>query len=1196
MVPWNLQTHVASSRLLRHGISVACIAIARLALGALILLVLLCPRAPALDPSLDLTQYTHTAWTARDGLKGSTRSIAQTPDGYLWIGTEFGLVRFDGARFVQWSPPPGQQLPNSNIVALLAARDGTLWIGTLEGLASWKDGRLTQYPEINGGAIALLEDHQGTVWAGSSGSICSIRGGKTECQGINGSEGTGLYYLYGNRGTAVYSLYEDTIQRLWAGTEAGLWQFNPGPPRRYTPQQVSTQQGVVQGDRAAGLVFISGENYLLRQLARNNIEYYAVPGVRGSFKASHLLRDRKGALWIGTYDQGLLRVYQGKTSRFALGEGLSGNLVTAFFEDREGSIWVGTTNGLDRFREPAVATISAYQGLRSPVWSVLPARDSSVWIGSFDGLQRWNEGQLTIYLSAGVSGKQVVGQPRAINGVVREITDPELPDNYIGSLYEDQRGRVWVTTSKGVVWFDNGRVTRVSGLPLGSANAIIADEGDGVWISYPSNGLFHVAHGEVVQSVPWPWSDKGDDPRLSAVVPDSAKGGLWLGSARLGIAHFKDGQLSAWLGSKDGLGADLIWNLYVDHEGTLWAATEGGLSRVRDGRVSTLTTKNGLPCSAVHWVIEDDASSLWLSTACGLVRIDRSDLQPWALNDINTIHPTIFDGSDGFRMHAMLTAYSPVVKKAPDGKLWFAHNDGVSSIDPHNLRLNGLPPPVHIEQIAANGKTYAAVDGLRLPPRVRDLAIDYTALSLVAPEKVRFRFKLEGQDADWREVVNVRHVQYSNLAPGNYRFRVMASNNSGVWNEQGASLDFAIAPAYYQTNWFRALGVVALLALLWVSYRARVRQLRRQEKKLRDVVETIPTIAWTALPDGWVDFSNHHWEEYTGLSLEKGAGSGWEVAVHPNDVKRQVEKWRASVASGEPYESEARYRRADGEYRWFLVRAVPLRDTRGKIVKWYGTKTDIEDRKRAEQERESLRSDLAHVNRVSMLGELAASLSHELKQPIAATITNAKTCMRWLKRDQPDVDEACEATDRIVEDGKRAADIIDRLRSLYKKAPPNRELVEVNEIIGEMVVLLRGEAHRYGVSMRMDLAPDLPKITADRVQLQQVLMNLMLNAIEAMKETGGVLTAKSQLDQDGQVLISVSDTGVGLPAEKADEIFNAFFTTKPQGSGMGLAISRSIVESHGGHLWATPNSGRGAEFHFTLPTAAVEVRVPAAGT
>jgi PAS domain S-box-containing protein len=372
--------------------------------------------------------------------------------------------------------------------------------------------------------------------------------------------------------------------------------------------------------------------------------------------------------------------------------------------------------------------------------------------------------------------------------------------------------------------------------------------------------------------------------------------------------------------------------------------------------------------------------------------------------------------------------------------------------------------------------------------------------------------------------------------------------------------------------------------------------LQSSEDRLRLVIDTIPTFAWTALPDGSEDFVTRHWHEYSGLSAKESVGEGWEVAVHPADLKRHLEKWRTSLASGEPFENEVRYRRsADGQYRWFLSRAVPLRDAQGKIVEWYGISTDIEDRKRAEEERERLRADLAHVNRVSMLGELAASVSHELRQPIAAAMTDAKTCVRWLKRDPPSVEEATAAAMRIVNDGSHATEIIERLRSLYKKDLPERELVEVNEIIRAMFELLRAEANQYAISIRTDLVADLPKITADRVQLQQVFMNLILNAIEAMKETGGVLTVKTQLG-DGQLLISVSDTGVGLPKGKTEQIFEAFFTTKPQGSGMGLSISRSIVESHGGRLWAMANNGRGATFHFTLPTAAETLQVPATGT
>jgi PAS domain S-box-containing protein len=364
-----------------------------------------------------------------------------------------------------------------------------------------------------------------------------------------------------------------------------------------------------------------------------------------------------------------------------------------------------------------------------------------------------------------------------------------------------------------------------------------------------------------------------------------------------------------------------------------------------------------------------------------------------------------------------------------------------------------------------------------------------------------------------------------------------------------------------------------------------VQQLRGEERKLREAIETIPAMAWMAGPDGTVQFVNRRWVEYSGLSQLGKVGHLGKIAIHPEDLDRSAQRMGASFASGEPFEDEMRFRRTDGEYRWFLSRAVPVRDKRGKVVKWYGAATDIQDRKRAEE----LQADLAHTNRVSILGELVASISHELAQPITATTNNAKASLRWLQRDPPDLTQVRKGTESIIEAGTFASEIINRLRSLYKKAPSKRELVSINEVIGEMVRLLRSEANEYAVSIRTDLAANLPNVTADRVQLQQVLMNLMLNGIEAMKETGGVLTVKTGRCESGQVLISVSDTGVGLPAGKADEIFNAFFTTKPQGSGMGLAISRSIVESHGGRLWATSNDGRGATFQFTLPTVVVEV-------
>jgi len=316
--------------------------------------------------------------------------------------------------------------------------------------------------------------------------------------------------------------------------------------------------------------------------------------------------------------------------------------------------------------------------------------------------------------------------------------------------------------------------------------------------------------------------------------------------------------------------------------------------------------------------------------------------------------------------------------------------------------------------------------------------------------------------------------------------------------------------------------------------------------------------------------------------------AAYRQRVHPDDLAMFDELEEKSIREGADLDWVYRIVLPDGTLKYLHVVARPVFNASGEVVGNIGTTHDVTERKRAEEDRERLRqaeADLAYMSRVTTMGELTVSLAHEIKQPMAAAATNANTCLRWLTRDHPDVEEAREAASRIVKDVTRAADIINRIRLLFKKGEAQRELVDVNEVVREMIVLLRNEATRYSIPIRSELVEDLPKVMADRVQLQQVFMNLMLNGIEAMKDlsAGGELTIKSEQADDCRLLFSVSDTGVGLPAEQPDQIFNAFFTTKAQGIGMGLPISRSIVESHGGRLWATPNSGRGATFQFTLP-------------
>jgi PAS domain S-box-containing protein len=314
--------------------------------------------------------------------------------------------------------------------------------------------------------------------------------------------------------------------------------------------------------------------------------------------------------------------------------------------------------------------------------------------------------------------------------------------------------------------------------------------------------------------------------------------------------------------------------------------------------------------------------------------------------------------------------------------------------------------------------------------------------------------------------------------------------------------------------------------------------------------------------------------------------------IHPEDRDRvRQEVFLERPDEGSHFDVEFRIVLPDGAIKYVRSTGHPVRNISGDLLEYVGTSIDVTERKRADEERERLRqaqADLAHVNRVTTMGELTASLAHEVNQPIAAAITNANTCMRWLAADTPNLEEARAAALRIVKDGTRAAEIIKRVRLLFRKGSPQRELVDLNEVVRDMIVLLRGEATRYNISVRTQLAADLPPVLGDRVQLQQVLMNLMLNGMDAMKDVDGTreLGIRSQQAENEQVLVTVCDTGVGLPHQQADQIFNAFFTTKSHGTGMGLRISRSIAESHGGRLWAAGNSPRGASFYVTLPTKA----------
>ena len=364
-------------------------------------------------------------------------------------------------------------------------------------------------------------------------------------------------------------------------------------------------------------------------------------------------------------------------------------------------------------------------------------------------------------------------------------------------------------------------------------------------------------------------------------------------------------------------------------------------------------------------------------------------------------------------------------------------------------------------------------------------------------------------------------------------------------------------------------------------------KLRESELHLRQMTETIPEMLWSATGEGAIDYCNARVLDYTGFSAEELMGNGWMKSFHPDDADQAAQEWMSSVSTGAPYRIEVRtFRAADRMYRWCVTSALPLLDQQGRILKWYGTVVDMHDWKQAQEDLRNTQAELAHMTRVMTMGELTASIAHEVNQPLAAIIASGDSCTAWLAASPPNLDKARAASARMIQAATQASDIVQRIRAFFKKTSSAKVSLGINEAIEEALQLIRGEILRKDVSLQTELDRHLPKVSGDRVQLEQVILNLIMNGMDAMVAADSQpkqLVIQSAWKEPSDVLVSVSDTGPGIPAEHMSKMFNPFFTTKPQGMGMGLSISRSLIEAHGGRLWAMVNDGPGATFAFSIP-------------
>ena len=746
--------------------------------------------SPGLDPNGSLNDFGHQSWLTENGLPQNTvQAIVQTQDGYLWIGTQEGVARFDGVNFTVFDKENTPAFKSNDIRFLQPDRRGRLWISTSYGLVCRDNGEFRGYtvneglPDNSIGPI--VEDASGNIWIGTAGGLARFENEKfktfTTEQGLSSN--------------LVLTLYARTNGTILVGTSAGV-------------QSVS-------GDKFTSWTIPSlmlPSNILAMAETKNGQVWYGTPyglyGLHGGIplnlpneRISALLADREGALWIGT-PGGIARWQNGKLETFTSANGLSSNLVLSMFEDREGSIWIGTeAGGLNQLKSKKFKTFTTREGLPSDlVKTVYQEAQGGIWIGSNGGgLTLFKDGKFTTW-----------------------TTKDGLSSDVVLSLAGDKEGTIWVGTPDGLNRFRDGNFqlfTFADGLSNDLIRSVFVDRSGVLWVG-TRDGL-NVLRGK--EFTTFTTQDGLANNFIGAIYEDS-KGNLWVGTLG-GLSRIKDGKFQTFT-IKDGLSSNTVISLYEDASGDLWIGTNGGgLNRLRGDKFVSFTSGKGLSADVIYRILEDKQQNLWCSSNKGIFRVNKAELEK-AANDANyNVNPVFYGPADGTLTREASGGGHPAGWQTSDGRMWFATIKGLAVIDPEHIPLNTTPPPIAIEQLVVDNKNAALNQEVSLSPGTSRLDFYYTALSFIAPENVRFKYKLEGFDDNWIDAGSRRVASYTNLRPGNYKFRVIAANNDGVWNESGAAVDFYLQPRFYQTYSFYILCALLLAAAGWLLYRMRVRRM-----------------------------------------------------------------------------------------------------------------------------------------------------------------------------------------------------------------------------------------------------------------------------------------------------------------------------------------------------------------------------------
>lgn len=1074
--------------------------IGHILLASSLLLSALCSHAHAsLDPGAPLTRYIHQSWQTAQGLpQNSVLSIAQTPDGYLWIGTEEGLVRFDGVRFTVFDKHSTPILQNNQILALLSDRHQNLWIGTNGGgLSRFSNGTFTTYTSHDGlssdSILCLHEDRAGAIWIGTDGGgLVRFENGKfhafTKADGLPDN--------------SVFAVSEDAHGNLWIGTHGGLSTLSGGKFLKYKAAHALATDYIraTYVDRH-GSVWVGTNGDGLYLITPSGTTRFSTKDGLASNAILSVFEDGAGSIWIGT-GTGLNRFSDGKFSSFKAEDTLREKEVWAVFEDREGTLWFGTGgSGLNCLKKGSFSTLSKEDGLVSDV--ILPVYEDgegALWMGSDQGLTRWKDGRTTVY-----------------------TTKQGLADNLVFSIVQDHIGDMWIGTSRGLSRLSNGTFTTFNaknGLPNDFVLCTYIDRQGNLWVG--TRGGLSRFDGR--QFVTYTTRDGLSNRNVLCLFEDDEEN-LWIGTGGGGLNRFKNGRFSAFT-TREGLANDFVWSIYGDNDKTLWLATNGGgLSRFRNGKFTTYSTAKGLYDDALFAVLDDKLGHLWMTSNKGVFAVSKQQLDAFADGTLANITSVVYGTVDGMKSRECNGGFQPAAWRTRDGRLCFPTMKGLAMVNPSRMVKNQLPPTVVLERVLVNNKDFPFKKPLVLPPGKGQLEFQFTATSFIAPEKVQFRYMLEGFDKDWTQAGTRRVAYYTNMPPGLYQFRVIACNNDGVWSTKGAVLSLTLQPHYYQTTAFDLFLALMVLSLGAGAYGWRVNQLKMREETLRILVN----------------------ERTSALQESEN-----QLRHSRDELEVRVEERTSELMySNQALEAEIDVRRQTEE-QLIIAKEAAEAGSRAK-------------------------------------SDFLANMSHEIRTPINGILGMTDiTLSTELDEEQREYLEAVKiSSDSLLAIVNDILDFskIEARKLTLEKAPFNLA-VSVDELIRSVSLRARQKTLSLHAHVGPEIPANL---LGDPLRLRQVLLNLTDNAIKFTSKGSVILSVDSEQVSDTETLLhfAVADTGIGIPVHKQKTIFEAFSqadtssTRRYGGTGLGLTISYQLVALMGGRLWVESEPGVGSTFHFT---------------